>query len=625
MAAIYKAVQLSLDRIVAVKVLHGHLAQDKDFIVRFEREAKTAANLQHENIVNIIDYGRDEDVYFIAMEYVDGKSLKEILNLIKFVPQEIALAIAGEISKGLDYAHQKGIVHRDVKPANILIGYDGTVKIADFGLAQAQDLTSITVTGSIVGTPAYMSPEQAAGRKVDIRSDIFSFGVVFYEMLTGIKPFRGDNYSSVIYEILTISPPKPVEANPLVSKDISNIIERMLEKDPDKRFQQCNEVSLEINNYLRRNRIEVTRKDIGGFINSPTQNFQNLLQKRKERHYERGIYFMNLGYNKIDDAIEEFEKVLILDPDDSKAKNYLDELKKKKEKSPMARKETVQKEEKISIKKKAISPVAITAGVIAIVIILFVLSKSLPTQKSKINLGVSPTGYAILNTIFPGAEIFLNDDSLGKTTPAILETLKIGEHQVEFKKSGYKPFSQKFAIKGNDTVNLNITLTEETAKMDTNVAVKPPPIQKPTSPVRGTSYLKVKVKPWARIYIDNVYVETTPIARSLTLSAGIHTVRLENPNFKIWQKMLKFEPGKTVELNISLERLEGFLKITVKPWADVYIDGKFFETTPIAEPIRLSAGRHLLKLMNPLCQPYEEVIEISANQILKKNIELKPK
>ncbi|MGQ9534900.1 MAG: PEGA domain-containing protein [bacterium] len=125
--------------------------------------------------------------------------------------------------------------------------------------------------------------------------------------------------------------------------------------------------------------------------------------------------------------------------------------------------------------------------------------------------------------------------------------------------------------------------------------------------------------------MDNVYVETTPIARSLTLSAGIHTVRLENPNFKIWQRMLKFEPGKTVELNISLERLEGFLKITVKPWADVYIDGKFFETTPIAEPIRLSAGRHLLKLMNPLCQPYEEVIEISANQILKKNIELKPK
>lgn len=624
MAAIYKAIQLSLDRIVAIKILHGHLAQDKDFIVRFEREAKAAANLQHENIVNIIDFGRDEEVYFIAMEYVEGKSLKEILNQIKFVPQEVALSIAIEISKGLDYAHQKGIVHRDVKPANILIGNDGTVKIADFGLAQAQDLTSITVTGSIVGTPAYMSPEQAAGKKVDIRSDIFSLGVVIYEMLTGIKPFRGDNYSSVIHEILTIAPPKPVEANPLVSKEISSIIERMLEKDPDKRYQQCNDVISEISNYLRRNRIEIQRKEIGDFIATPARNFQNLLQKRKERHYERGIYFMNLGYEKIDDAIGEFEKVLILDPDDSKAKIYLDELKKKKDRTPIAKKKAVPKEEKKSVEKRAFSPIAIVAGIIAIVIILFALSKFLPRQRSQVAPQIPPTGYAILNTTPDGAEVFLDNDSLGKKTPAILESLKIGEYQVEFKKSGYRASLQRFEIKGNDTINLNISLTAEIAKKDTNITVKPP-IQKPVPPVEGTSYLKVKVEPWAKIYIDNVYIETTPIARPLMLSAGVHTVRFENPNFKIWQKRIKFTPDQTVDLNVKLEPLEGFLKITVKPWADVYIDGKFYETTPIAEPIKLSAGRHILKLINPSYLPYEETIEISVNRTLKKNIELKSK
>lgn len=624
MAAIYKAIQISLDRIVAIKILHGHLAQDKDFIVRFEREAKAAANLQHENIVNIIDFGRDEEVYFIAMEYVDGKSLKEILNLVKFVPQEIALTIAMEISKGLDYAHKKGIVHRDVKPANILIGYDGTVKIADFGLAQAQDLTSITVTGSIVGTPAYMSPEQAAGKKVDIRSDIFSLGVVIYEMITGIKPFRGDNYSSVIHEILTITPPKPIEANPLVAKEISSIIERMLEKDPDKRYQQCDDVVSEISNYLRKNRIEFQRKEIGDFIVAPTQNFQSLLQKRKERHYERAIYFMNLGYEKIDDAIGEFEKVLILDPDDSKAKIYLDELKKKKERIPITKKKVVSKEEKKSVEKRVFSPILIVAGIMAIVIILFALSKFLPRQKSQVTPPTPLTGYAILNTTPDGAEVFLDNDSLGKRTPAILESLKIGEHQVEFRKSGYKPSLQKFEIKGNDTINLNISLTAEIAKQDTNIIVKPP-TQKPIPPVEGTSYLKVKVEPWAKIYIDNVYIETTPIARPLQLSPGMHTVRLENPNFKIWQKRIKFTPNQTVDLNVKLEPQEGFLKITVKPWADVYIDGKFFETTPIAEPIKLSAGRHILKLINPSYRPYEEIIEISANQMLKKNIELKPK
>ena len=242
MAAIYKAVQVSLDRIVAVKILHGHLAQDKNFITRFEREAKAAANLKHENIVNIIDYGKAEDVYFIAMEYIDGRSLKELVSSVKFMPLDIALSIAYEISNGLAHAHERGMVHRDIKPANIMIGYDGTVKIADFGLAQAQDLTSVTITGSIVGTPAYMSPEQATGKKVDNRTDIFSLGVVMYEMITGGKPFCGENYSSVIHEIITVKPPKPLEANPLINKEINDDIEKMLEKDIDHRYHDISEL-----------------------------------------------------------------------------------------------------------------------------------------------------------------------------------------------------------------------------------------------------------------------------------------------------------------------------------------------------------------------------------------------
>ncbi|MGB9720486.1 MAG: protein kinase domain-containing protein [bacterium] len=623
MAAIYKAVQISLDRIVAIKILHGHLAQDKDFIIRFEREAKAAANLQHENIVNIIDFGRDEEVYFIAMEYVEGKSLKEILNQLKFIPQEIALSIANEISKGLYYAHQKGIVHRDVKPANILIGNDGSVKIADFGLAQAQDLTSITVTGSIVGTPAYMSPEQAAGKKVDNRSDIFSLGVVVYEMLTGIKPFRGENYSSVINEILTVDPPKPFEANPLISREISTIIEKMLEKDPDKRYQNVNEISEDISNYLRRTRAEVSRKDLGEFITAPTQNFQNLLQKRKERHYERGIYFMNLGYEKIDDAIGEFEKVLILDPNDSKAKIYLGELKKKKDKTPSVSKKPAKQEIKPA-KKTAIPVFVPVAGIIALLIVIFTLFKFLPNNTQPPIAPQEITGIAMVISSPVGAEIFFDSDSTGKTTPAMLESLKIGEHQIELRKQGYKPMFQKFEIKGNDTVNLNITLTSEIVRTDSVIASKPPK-QKPQEPIEGMSYLRVKVEPWAKIYVDGKYIETTPIARSLSVNSGNHILRLENPNFKIWQRNIKFAPGKTVDLNVRLEPLEGFLKLIVKPWADVYVDGKFFETTPIAEPIKLSAGRHTLKLINPLFKPYEETIEIAPNKVLKKNVELERK
>ncbi len=615
MAAIYKANQTTLDRIVAVKILHGHLAQDKDFIIRFEREAKAAANLQHENIVNIIDFGQEEEVYFIAMEYVDGKSLKDLLNQVKFIPQEIALGIILEIAKGLGYAHQKGIVHRDMKPANILIGYDGCVKIADFGLAQAQDLTTITVTGAIVGTPAYMSPEQAAGKKVDNRSDIFSLGVVFYEMLTGAKPFKGENYSSVIHEILTVTPPKAFEANPLISKELSTIIERVLEKDPDKRYQNIEEFSEDITIHMRRSRIEVVRKDIGDFVSAPEEKIKILLEKRKERHFERGIYFMNSGYEKIDDAIAEFEKVILLDPNDKRAKGYLEELKKKKERIPSSK--------KIKEKKPTrMTPVftGLFLGLIVIALIVYFIFHSfrnIPVKELK--------GLAIVNTIPYGALIILDDDSTGKITPAELESLKVGEHQIELKKEGYKPFVQKFEIKGNDTVRLDITLITEIAKQDTVIEVKNPANKKPLPPVQGTSYLKVKVEPWAKIYIDGKYIETTPIAGNLTVSSGVHNIRLENPNFKIWQRNIKFAPNETIDLNVRLEPLEGSLKLVVKPWADVYIDGKFYETTPIAQPIKLSAGQHRLKLINPLCKTYEEVITIKPNQVLKKDIELEKK
>ncbi|MEO0156158.1 MAG: serine/threonine-protein kinase [candidate division WOR-3 bacterium] len=615
MAAIYKANQTTLDRIVAVKILHGHLAQDKDFIIRFEREAKAAANLQHENIVNIIDFGQEEEVYFIAMEYVDGKSLKDLLNQVKFIPQEIALGIILEIAKGLGYAHQKGIVHRDMKPANILIGYDGCVKIADFGLAQAQDLTTITVTGAIVGTPAYMSPEQAAGKKVDNRSDIFSLGVVFYEMLTGAKPFKGENYSSVIHEILTVTPPKAFEANPLISKELSTIIERALEKDPDKRYQNIEELFEDITIHMRRSRIEVARKDIGDFVSAPEEKIKILLEKRKERHFERGIYFMNSGYEKIDDAIAEFEKVILLDPNDKRAKGYLEELKKKKERIPSSKKI---KEKKPTRMTPVFTGIFVGLIVIAIIIYFIVHSfRNIPVKEL--------TGIAIVNTTPPGALIFFDDDSTGKITPAELESLKVGEHQIELKKEGYKPFVQKFEIKGNDTIRLDIMLITEIAKQDSIIEVKNSIPKKPLPSVQGTSYLRVKVEPWAKIYIDGKYIETTPIAGNLTVSSGVHNVRLENPNFKIWQKNIRFKPDETIELNVRLEPLEGALKLVVKPWADVYIDGKFYETTPIAQPIKLSAGQHRLKLINPLCKPYEEVIIIKAGQVLKKDIELERK
>jgi hypothetical protein len=176
-------------------------------------------------------------------------------------------------------------------------------------------------------------------------------------------------------------------------------------------------------------------------------------------------------------------------------------------------------------------------------------------------------------------------------------------------KKGYEPVEIQRYVDAGESVNISSTLTK---------TKKTPVIQAP-------AHLKISVNPWAKIYIDGRYLETTPVAGALDIPAGWRTVKLENPNFKVWQKTIDFKAGKTENLTVRLEPLDGFLKLTVRPWADVYIDGKFYETTPITEPIRLASGRHTLKLINPSFQPYVQEIEIPAEKMLKKHVELVPK
>ncbi len=675
MAAIYKAMQVSLDRMVAIKILHGHLAQDKDFITRFEREAKAAANLKHENIVNIIDFGKAEDVYFIAMEYVDGKSLKELISSVKFIPHNIALQIGFEISKGLDHAHQKGLVHRDIKPANILISYDGIVKIADFGLAQAQDLTSVTVTGSIVGTPAYMSPEQAAGKKVDHRTDIFSVGVVLYEMLTGIKPFAGENYSSVIHAIMTLKPRPSFDANPLIPKEVNDIIEKMLEKDLDTRINKIADVNASITEYFKQKNEEMSHRTIGKFVKNPDEHFKNLVEERKAKHFERAIFFQKQGSSKIDDAISEFSKVLHLDPNDKKAREYLSELRKKQAQKKPEKPKVVKKTEHKRVPVFAITvPIIVLAVIVAGFLIgpslfksqtelsrfgwvainsnpggadvlvdnvdrgltplildsmpkkeydLQIVKKEFDTYQGRFNVEPGNTTSVtidLVRSIIPmkfgkldikskpsGALVLIDNVNTGSRTPCLIDSIAEGSHQLKLIRDGYETIDIARTVEAGRTLKVNFTLKQIKA---TSVAET------------KYGYLKVRVDPWAKIYIDNNYTETTPIARPLKIAAGNHQIKLENPNCKTWQRNIKIAVDDTANIDTKLEPLDGFLKLTVEPWADVYIDGKLYETTPIAKPISLAPGNHVLKLINPSFKPYQETIQITTNKVLKKHVDL---
>jgi serine/threonine-protein kinase len=239
MADVFSARDLLLDRQVAIKVLFPEFATDENFVERFRREAQSAANLTHPNIVAVYDWGKYEGTYFIAMEEVQGRTLADILKTNGQLTSKQAAEIASEVAAALGFAHEKGVAHRDIKPANILIGSNGQVKVADFGIARAMNApteSNLTQVGSVMGTATYFSPEQAQGAQPDPRSDLYSLGVVMYEMVAGRPPFTGENPVSIAYKQVHDSPQPLVQIVADVPRAYEAIVAKLLAKDPKLRY-----------------------------------------------------------------------------------------------------------------------------------------------------------------------------------------------------------------------------------------------------------------------------------------------------------------------------------------------------------------------------------------------------
>jgi eukaryotic-like serine/threonine-protein kinase len=251
MAVVFKAVDPVIGRTVAIKTIrleHGVGLEQEELRQRLYREAQSAGNLNHPNIVTIYDIGEEGDLSYIAMEFVEGESLENWMQQNRIPPVEQTIAIIEQIASGLDFAAARGITHRDIKPGNVLLTSDGRAKIADFGIAKFST-SKMTQTGMVMGTPAYMSPEQALGNPLDGRSDIFSLGVIFYEMLTGERPFSGSNSTTIIYKIVHEEVVPPRNFNVTIHPGIDQIVMRMLAKNPDERYQTCGEVVQDLGNY----------------------------------------------------------------------------------------------------------------------------------------------------------------------------------------------------------------------------------------------------------------------------------------------------------------------------------------------------------------------------------------
>ncbi len=251
MSEVYLAHDRHLDRPVALKVLTSALSRDPSFVERFRREAQAAANLSHPNIVAVYDWGQEEGTYFIVMEYIDGHSLRDVLRAQTRIEASRAAGIGAEVANGLSFAHKAGVVHRDVKPGNVLIEASGQVKVTDFGVARADASEALTQTGSVMGTAAYFSPEQAQGLVVDGRSDVYSLGVVLYEMVCGTPPFVGENPVSVAYQHVREPVPSLHARQPDVPPVLEQIIMTALEKDPTRRYQSSDDLRADLLRFRR--------------------------------------------------------------------------------------------------------------------------------------------------------------------------------------------------------------------------------------------------------------------------------------------------------------------------------------------------------------------------------------
>lgn len=277
MSLVYRAKDLYLNRFVAIKVLREHLNSDEEFVTRFRKEAQAVASLSHINIVSIYDVGQEKDLHYLVMEMVEGQNLKEIIKQKGIIPMDAAVDIGKQICEALEHAHKHKIIHCDIKPHNIILTKEGRVKVTDFGIARAVSTATITHTGSIMGSVHYFSPEQAKGELADEKSDIYSMGVVLYEMTTGRLPYEGESPISVALNKINQDPQPPREINPEIGEAMEKVILRAMDRNAKNRYDAVSDLKKDLMSAYLYNKLELVPGEMDDTINAP------VIARKKEK------------------------------------------------------------------------------------------------------------------------------------------------------------------------------------------------------------------------------------------------------------------------------------------------------------------------------------------------------
>jgi serine/threonine protein kinase len=565
-AVMYKALQTSLDRVVAVKKLHNHLTEDENFTRRFVLEAKAAASLDHSNIVKIIDFGAEGASYYMVMEFIDGESLREILDRCKQVPLEVALALTYEVLGGLQHAHSKGIVHRDIKPGNIMVTDSGQVKITDFGLAKLlEGATHHTAADTVLGTPLYMSPEQAFGESVDQRSDIFSLGTMLYEMITGVQPFKDDNYMAVIQNIAKKNAPHPSKFNVEVPQQVQTMLSRAMNKNRDARFQN-------------------------------TEQFRKAIQD----------YLGHVGL--------------------SEARGIIKQLPTSTDTATLILPSTLARQKKGSRLRRGLMATVVAATLFGAAGMVWSLGPPewrepiRTTVASWIDSATNPPDNIQAGNLTDFMVTALEDSSTTDSTAS--RPLNTAPNSTP-RQAVHKPLTTQWSAGQSEKrpkpipVDVSPTQTTQADPPPEKPKPKPKPAEKPK-----LGWLSVACDPLAEVYINNRYRGDTPL--EIELPPGTHLLECRKSRYENYREQVRIINGELSRRNIVLKKLMAHISITATEGAEVLIDGVLVGVTPLRKPIEVEAGSHQITVKKAGFNVWNNQINLSAKETLPLNIILSP-
>ena len=593
MAEIFKAKSYStagFEKVQVIKRILSHLSDNEEFVDMFIDEAKISVSLQHANLVQIYDFGRIRENYFIAMEWIDGKDVKQMLRKLaqrrKLLPEEFAVFIAHETCKGLDYAHNKqdingdnlGIVHRDMSPSNVLVSYEGEVKIADFGIAKAEMSQYDTKDGVLKGKFEYMSPEQAHGRDTTQQSDLFSAGIILYEMLTGRRLFKEQNEIKTLERIKSVDVRPPSSLNPNIPQRLDDIVMKALQKDLDKRFQSAREFQQDLLEYMYPSTPPTIQRSLSMFM-------QQLFTEERGAEVERTRHG-----SAIAEELYKRQPELDLDPE--------------WEESGGSGTKTIHTE---APPNRAPLFVAIAVVVLLLGVVGWMASQDPETQVTVETVEVAPTEGALNLRLNVAAQVYSGDSLLGEGAKVALEHLEPGQLSIRIEAEGYDTLEEIIDVVAGERIVMSLRLEE------TQAEILPRPMQRdpvdvsddPVTPAATSPSVRFTTEPsGAEVYLDNSLLGRTPMTWTRGTVGASHSISFRLDGYGAATASLTVPlAGKSTTVAETLQKKavgKGKVNINItgaKTWAEIFIDGQNVGRTPMFN-VELPAGSHTIQVKN---------------------------